>query len=136
MMLQLLNPDTQSAKDKMSKFYDGIAPYRSSHPNVKLFCTEYSWLKSPFNVINDAANNSYRHCARTLELMKLAVEELDLTDKIYWAQSMGQSADFGDDYFTLENYNWNSNKYKYRAGYYAFWLYHKMPEVRKLYVIR
>ncbi len=126
----IVQADTKSAKDKMTRFYNGIAQYRSTHPEVKLFCTEYSWLRSPFDSVNDAANNSYRHCARTLELTKLAVDELVLTDRFYWAQSMGQSAEFGDDYFTLENYDWDTNNYKYRAGYYAFWLYQKMPTKR------
>lgn len=119
--------DTQTAVDKMNKFYNGIAAYRTLYPNVKLFCTEYSWLKSPFNNVNDAANNSYRNCARTLELTKFALEQLTKTDRFYWAQSMGQSASFGDDYFTLENYDWDTKNYKYRSGFYAFWLYQKMP---------
>ncbi|TCC88630.1 hypothetical protein EZ428_18510 [Pedobacter frigiditerrae] len=123
---------TQTAVDKMNRFYNGTAAYRSLQPNVKLFCTEYSWLKSPYSSVNDLANNSYRHCARTLELTKLALEQLTKTDRFYWAQSMGQSASFGDDFFTLENYDWDSKNYKYRSGFYAFWIYNKMPVNRNM----
>lgn len=122
--------NTQPALDKMNIFFNGIVTYRTAHPAVKLFCTEYSWLKSPFNNVNDVANNGYRNCARTLELAKLANEQLLHTDRFYWAQAMGQSADFGDDYFTLENFDWNTGMYKYRSGYYAFWIYQQLPKAR------
>ncbi|MFD1255453.1 hypothetical protein ACFQ3S_01475 [Mucilaginibacter terrae] len=120
----------QTAIDKMNTFYNAVAAYRTSHASVKLFCTEYSWLKSPFNAINDAANNSYRSCARTLELTKLAIEQLPRTNRFYWAQTMGQGFGGGDDYFTLQNYDWDSKKYRYRSGAYALWMYQRMPASR------
>src|SRR5690606_352553 len=75
----------EAAVDKMNIFYNGIAAYKAVYPSVKLYLTEYSWLKSPFDKINDAANNSHRHCARTLELIKIANERLACVDRIYWA---------------------------------------------------
>jgi len=121
----------QGAIDRMNSLVNGISSYKSIiNPNLKLFCTEFNWTNGDGGLASGyckVAQNGYKNCARSLEALKLIIDQLGAVDRFYWAQSVGQKNDF----FTLENYDASSGKYAYRSGYYAHWMFNSMASTRR-----
>jgi hypothetical protein len=106
-----------------------------------IVCTEYAWQDGDgeaswgFKEQARSARGSmtdHRSCARTLAAMDIVRGAGALAERAYWAQGVGSTLaapagkKWGYAYNCLVIWHHLEKRYRYKASYYAFWMYAKL----------